>query len=175
MENLRNILSEQVAAWARMGLPALLERFVLKHGVEFQGDLRPKGVRKQAMKQCFRNAAQLVWEESMEYYEGYAMGSDIAFPFLHAWNVRKGKVIDTTLKDPTKYQYLGLRFTARQLIGEQVKHNVYGMLDIGMINLDLLRSIDNELVEEALASRSIRPERQSPSAGTRSSEMGKIV
>ena len=175
MQSLRNILSEQVAAWARFGFPALLERFVLKHGVEFQGQPRPKGVRKQAMKQCFRNAAQLVWEESMEYYEGYAMGSDIAFPFLHAWNVRKGKVIDTTLKDPTKYQYLGLRFTARQLIGEQVKHNVYGMLDIGMINLDLLRSIDNDLVEEALAVRPLRSKRQGASAGTRSSEMGKIV
>ena len=174
--NLRGVLSEQVAAWARFGFPALLERFVLKHGVEFQGQPRPKGVRKQAMKQCFRNAAHMMWVEGpMEYYEGYAMGSDIAFPFLHAWNVREGKVIDTTLKDPTKYQYLGMQFTARQLGIEQIKHQVYGMLDIGMINLDLLRSIDNDLVEEALASRSIRPERQSPSAGAGPSEMGKIV
>jgi hypothetical protein len=156
--SLRDYMQQLVEQCAVAGLPAILERFVLKHGTAFEGARRPKGVRKRAMKMCFRNSANITLDARLgsDYYEGFAMHREMMFPFLHAWNVRDGKVIDTTLRDPEQYQYLGLRFTLRQLISVLAETQVYGLLDPGMINIKLLRSIDDGLVEEAMAVRRIR-------------------
>ena len=161
-----------------MNHPALLERFVLKHGVEFRGVKRPKGVRKRKMKECFKNSTYGLWEKyEWDYYEGYAMNKRIAFPFLHAWNVKDGVLIDTTLVDPEEYEYIGVKFTQEQIWKEQLKTGVYGMLDIGMINLELLRSIDNELVEEGLRihrNRGVHLGGEGPSTGTGHTDLGSV-
>jgi hypothetical protein len=103
------------------------------------------------MKQCFKNSTTGMWDGwELEYYEGYAFHTEIQFAFMHAWNVKDGKVIDLTLKNPEEYEYYGVKFTPEQIWKEQLKHGVYGMLDIGPINVDLIRSIDEGLVEEAL-------------------------
>lgn len=170
---LRIILQNTVDGWERVGYPALLERFILKYGEEFRGSKRPKGVRKWAMKECFRNTShRLLRVPHSDYYEGYAMSDEFQFPFLHAWNIEEGRVVDLTLKDPEKYQYLGMKFSEKVLWHEQVKHGVYGILDPGMINLDLLRSIDNDLVEKALGHVHSRRKEADPRTG--SEEMGPV-
>ena len=93
-----------------------------------------------------------MWDmHGIEYYEGYVIHKQLPLPILHAWNVKDGRVIDTTLKNPEEYEYMGIRFDEKTIMREQLKHEVYGLLDVGMINLELLREIDNELVEEGLA------------------------
>jgi hypothetical protein len=150
---LESMLSHEVKAWAHLGLPALLQRFVLKHGSVFTGSKRPKGIKRRTQKQCFRNSCAMLLNHprQYQYYEGYAMSTRIAFPFLHAWNVRDGQVVDVTLKNPEEYEYMGVNFTERQVWQEQIKTGVYGLLETGFINVELLREIDNDLVEEALA------------------------
>ena len=148
---LREMLESQMQAWEQIGHPCLIEAFVLKYGTEFRGEKRPKGIRKRKMKECFANSSRMLTDHhGLTYYEGYALSDKFAFPFLHAWNVKDGKVIDTTLPDPENYQYIGIAFTEAELWHEQIKHGVYSMFDIGPINLELLRIMDNDLVEERL-------------------------
>lgn len=151
-EKLQETLQRLVDGYQTVGMPALIERLILKHGTLFEGKkwVPIRGVRRMAPKQCFRNATYGVWDHGFEYWEGYAMGRDIQFPFLHAWNVHEGRVIDLTLREPEKYVYMGMQFTDKQIVREQMKHEVFGMLDIGIVNIDFLRELDNNLVEEAL-------------------------
>lgn len=144
-------LLQDVRAWTSMGMPALLQRFVLKHGKTFSGRTLPRRYRRGPIKECFRNSAVALQKYSeLEYYEGYAMSRKFQFPFLHAWNVADGKVVELTLRNPVDYEYYGVYFTRQQIWTQQAKTMVYGMLDIGVINIPLLRLIDNELVNEAL-------------------------
>jgi hypothetical protein len=147
-------LENQVTDWALAGFPALLERFCLRHGQYFQGVKRPKGVRKMQAKMCFRNSTRGLHENDMKYFEGYAMHREIEFPFLHAWNVKGGKVVDLTLPEPEKYEYIGLDLT-KYVNSELLKNQVYGLLDPGVINLELLRKIDGRLVDEGLSVRAV--------------------
>lgn len=56
-------------------------------------------------KACFYNAQQLTVfsKGEFEYYEGYAINGLIGIPFEHAWNVKDGKVIDTSWEDGKEY------------------------------------------------------------------------
>ena len=151
--SLVHCLEQEVQVYAGIGYPALLQRFVLKHGQSFTGSKRPKGIRRSTPKACFRNAALLTFAGKGDYYEGYVVCNQLPLPILHAWVVKDEQVIDTTLKDPQVYEYLGIKFSEEQLQIELLRNKVYGLLDIGMINRTLLRTIDNPLVEEALGVR----------------------
>lgn len=145
---LKEHLEAQIAAWQFIGHPAILERFCVKHGTAFVGSKLPRGVKRGAMKECFANSARVVPE--YEYWEGFAMSPDLPLAFLHAWNVRGGKVVDRTLREPEKYHYLGMRFPPETLWKYQLKTNVFGLLDIGWIKVPLLREIDNDLVDQCV-------------------------
>ena len=56
-------------------------------------------------KSCFCNAQQLTIysEGEYEYCEGYAISKVLGIPMEHAWNVKKGKIIDLTWDDGMEY------------------------------------------------------------------------
>ncbi len=88
--------------------------FIADFGEEFVGSQRPPDIRLRALGKCFVNAAGLMWKHEdnhggdLTYVEGFAYEPEIG-PFLHAWCVRGDLVVDPTLRDPEKYQYLGIR------------------------------------------------------------------
>ena len=67
---MRDHLTTQVAAWERIGHPALLERFILRNGKTFTP--RARIGRKRMANQCFMNAAQHVMRARGQYEIGRA-------------------------------------------------------------------------------------------------------
>ncbi len=72
---------------------------------------RPDDVPKMRDKECFKNAAQLAFENSKyTYVEGFANSGIIPFPMAHAWCVDdKGRTVDPTWKTPGE-AYIGIPF-----------------------------------------------------------------
>lgn len=156
---IRDQLQQEADARRRIGHPALIQEFVLKHGREFAGAKRPKGIRCGTAHECFRNAANYATDHGGDYYEGYAAASNIGFAFLHAWIVEDGAVIELTLKKPEEYDYLGVNFDTATLTGQICENGVYGLLSLGdMINTALLRKLDNALVDSLLADAKLQRE-----------------
>jgi hypothetical protein len=121
---------------------ASIEAFVLRNAqVARDGQPRPKGVRKGRPKQCFYNATNLVLGcPGLVYVEGYYACKTLGIPLLHAWAVdAAGNIIDPTPADPSIYSYLGVRFPRRLLADELLKNRVYGLLDTGLPNRDLMQ------------------------------------
>lgn len=49
------------------------------------------------VKECYRNSLLLALTcDDIEYVEGYYVFDEFSLPFEHAWNIKNGKVIDTT-------------------------------------------------------------------------------
>jgi len=125
-----------------------LERFILECGEDYIPAKRPKGVRKQADKMCFRNATQLALSNrDLEYVEGFAVNADIGFPLMHAWCVDKAdKVIDVTWRKPEGSMYRGVIIPRYTLLIQLVKNNFYGLLDNGItINMDLIGELRSKM------------------------------
>lgn len=155
MGAVKTYLRSEIKAWAHVGHPALMQRFVAKHGKEFAGS--SFAGRRGTPKQCFRNAAHRAFSRSCRnprYFEGYAICRNIGFAFHHAWNVEAGKVVDVTLRNPEDYDYMGVEFSRRELAEQQLQSGVYGVLDTGRgVNIDLMRDVDLKLVDKALSVR----------------------
>jgi hypothetical protein len=85
--------------------------FILAHGQFYQGQKLSGRYRRRAPKACFYNARRLVLAaKRLVYCEGYAMGTQLPFPFEHAWAIDSaGRVIDPTLRGPQDYQFFGIR------------------------------------------------------------------
>ena len=116
MNDLHKILTNQAEQWAMLGAPALCERFIARNGQCFEGRKLPKGFRRGTPKACFQNATLLADRQRACDVEGYAMNPDLPFPFLHAWCINvAGQVVDVTLKEPEKYQYVGIVLTRKEL------------------------------------------------------------
>ena len=129
MNNIKHEIEDQIARWDRLGSPCLLDRFILRNGREGIAQARPRGMRKMADKQCFRNAAVSV-RMGFHYVEGYAM-APYALGMLvhHAWlEEDDGRVIDLTWKRPEDCQYFGVRFDQEELSEELLRTRVYGLL-----------------------------------------------
>lgn len=110
------------------GYDARVERFVADFGEEFAGSKRPIGLRKGKAKLCFYHAADLAGgDDRYEYVEGYARGKG-PLPFLHAWCLFEGRVVDRTLKDPENHEYIGVRIPTRLLNDILAKQKRYGVL-----------------------------------------------
>lgn len=61
---------------------------------EIAGSLK---ITKPEVKQCFMNSQKMsIYNSDIEYWEGYWITEDLDIPVHHAWNVHKGKLIDTT-------------------------------------------------------------------------------
>lgn len=142
---LRQMLEQHVEAWGQLAAlaprgmagPGMLESFILKNatvaGRGHYGRL-PSGVLRGKAKECFQNAATQADEIGIyTYCEGFAVSTASApLPFLHAWLVDKqDSIIDPTLKDPSHYEYLGIRVPHELLWAELGRTGVYGLLDPG--------------------------------------------
>lgn len=119
--------------------PAGMYDFLLAHAREWDGHARPLDIPLGRMKECFKNAAQLImrdWDDALTYCEGYADTG--VFPVHHAWVVDgEGRVIDTTWRERGRYgheapasdwRYFGVPFTRHGLY-EALAHGTYGVLD----------------------------------------------
>lgn len=159
MSALREHLQARCAALTEIGYPSLMDRFILERGVDFTGSPLPKGWRRALPKQCFANAGRIVIHNSrttLIYHEGYVIGERLPIPIHHAWIVDEhGRVIDTTLREPEKHEYLGVPFRREIVLRELNRHRIFGLLDRGVkINVELIYEMAPELravVEKIMA------------------------
>jgi hypothetical protein len=132
VNNITTFLQMQVDAFGRD--QAKLAAFVLDHGQAFEADERTYQGRKRAAKQCFANAAMLVFKDpSLTYVEGYV---ETVIPILHAWARRPdGGIIDPTLRlegvdgQPRLIRgYWGVPFATPYVRASLIRNEVYGLL-----------------------------------------------
>lgn len=147
---LTEILEKHSSSWLQLGHPAPLENFILKHA-----DVKSTGAVSHAEtgtpKECFANAGRIAMQdERYEYVEGYILLPDLQFPIHHAWlwDSENLECVDPTLADPSKYEYLGVRFTHERLVEELMRSRVWGLFDQGRgINLELMEALEQELAQ----------------------------
>lgn len=157
MSLIKERLEADVDAWAKVGHPALIERFVLRHGevmkpIAYRDSLYPQG-------QCFMNATHYVdLHKHAEYVEGYAIRPSVGITVLHAWaKTKSGNAVDPTWNDSLQCEYMGIVIdrTAHRKIMR--KTGVYGVLDHGRgVNTDFIFSVDpglREIVETIRGAR----------------------
>lgn len=152
MSNLRDYLQQMATNWARLGAPALMERFIVRNGDEYEGRRLPKGYKRGTPKECYSNAARLVFDKpGLRYVEGYVWRNDLPLAIQHAWCIdAKGRVIDVTLKDPERCQYMGIACIRGELWEELQKTGYFGLLDSGFgLNTDWMFKIDPDLKDIA--------------------------
>jgi hypothetical protein len=129
--------------WRQLGAGAwLLYDFVLAHGKAYQGQLLPRRYAKRAPKACFYNSRQLVLgSRTLTHCQGYAMGKNLPIPFEHAWALDpRGRVIETTLSDPSGYEYYGITLERSWLRREW---RYMGVLtdEMGIPRIEVLRAV----------------------------------
>jgi len=143
-------MNEELIKWLKHTSDAFeppmcpLHRFILECGKDYIPAKRPKGMRKQEDKMCFRNASNLViGNPKLEYVEGFAIGARIGWPTHHAWCVDEADhVVDVTWLDPELCQYRGVVIPKKRLIRLLVEQEYYGVLDNGIsINMDLIEEL----------------------------------
>lgn len=105
---------------------------VLAHGTLWSADEKTFRGRRMTIKQCFKNAANMVIQNNnLVYCEGYAYASDLPIAVEHAWVLQDGNVIDPTLRPRpgVNYVYYGIQIKYDYLAKQLVKNRVYGILD----------------------------------------------
>lgn len=123
----------------------LLENFVLRNGQEFK---RTEHVLKVGpVKECFSNATHFILNQNLGspylYCEGYAVRPSIGMLIHHAWVVdNNGNAYDLTWRNNEQCYYYGVTFDAETLEEQILANGVYGLLDTGMLNVDLMQRID---------------------------------
>lgn len=139
-------IKQEVNSWSALGVPALMQQFVLRNGTAYQPTSRLGS--KLPSKACFENAAKLALDGVGTYVEGYAFGPRLPLVIHHAWVEIDDRAMDPTWEDPMSCQYFGVAFNTEFLREELLRNRVYGLLDIGGgINLDLFLKIDPDFKE----------------------------
>ncbi len=107
-----------------------MEKFILEFGQYFPGGPLPPGIRRGHPKECYANAAALALKDDSEllYAEGYAYNNELQWPFVHAWCVVDGRVVDNTLHHPEDFDYLGILIPKKMLIENERETGTYGVL-----------------------------------------------
>ncbi len=102
------------------------EAFVLCHGQFYTPGPRPSSIKKETNRQCFKNAADLVFRHpELTYVEGWGFNM---IPIHHAWCVTsEGKVVDPTWKEPESCIYFGVAFPGNILTAILLQSEVYGV------------------------------------------------
>lgn len=109
-----------------------MDGFVLKNGINFEPAPLPKGIRPGVVKECYRNAANLVLGNPRRfiYCEGYALG---VIPVMHAWAIDCDcNVVDSTwVKEPCSLgtEYFGVAIKREYLMSMMRKTETYGVID----------------------------------------------
>ena len=115
------------------------EGFVLEYGQEWPVAPPVPRLRRGAMGECFKNAAQLASRQrGYTYCEGYAMRM---IPMLHAWCLdEQSRVVDPTWADNEETVYFGVPFRLDYVLVRQVRTNSYvSMIDNYVEGHPLLR------------------------------------
>lgn len=116
MRSEEKTIREWLSACMNPRAECMAEEIVSDHGSAFKGVKLPRGFRRMAAKQCFRNSFILASTERGEYCEDFAVTSG-SMPFHHAWvSIDDSKAIDVTLPNPHEYSYLGIQFSPTSLL-----------------------------------------------------------
>lgn len=147
--SLREYLTAEAANWEFTGMPALMQRFVLRNGKEYQPVKRIG--RKGAPKECFSNATNVVLckpvADGWRYVEGFALHREHPLmAFHHAWVTTNGDdAMDPTL-DADEYWYHGIAFDKPTVVEHIERTGYCGLLDTGFgLNVKLMFDMDPEL------------------------------
>lgn len=163
-------LQNTVSAWEQLGLPALMERFILRNGKvmkpqEFREPLYPA-------KACFMNATHYVdLHKYAEYVEGFAIRASLGIAMHHAWaQSRDGRAIDPTWNDSMECEYMGVVIDPKTHRKWMRKTNVYGVIDYGLgVNTEFIFSVDPEL--KGIVEAIVRSPRLAEAAALNSGEV----
>jgi hypothetical protein len=118
-----------------------LAEAVLRHGRPYIGVPRPKGWRRHAQRQCFRNAAIVCFKKQCTYVEGFAIGRIDGLLIHHAWVTNDGMhAIDPTWDDAPTSAYFGIAFSTKVVGQALTQRRTWGLLD----------PLDDKLLESTL-------------------------
>lgn len=155
----REELERYVSMLKQLEVPALVERFVLRNGEEFNPPSYPSPQRMGFKPQmCFKNAYMVASSDPEEYtyVEGFALTKELygKMPITtihHAWCVdRWDKIIDPTWNSRGA-AYFGVRFSLDRVYKELSKNKVFGLLiTTEMINIRMLFEVDPDLQKVVL-------------------------
>ena len=137
---IETVLQNEIDTWARIGHPALMQKFVAERGRKFESVKLAKKLGKPKL--CYMNAYKYAVKHDLEYVEGFLMLPNIPFLIQHAWCTEKGSdvVIETTIKNVEGHEYYGIEFDIFTVEQEMMRNRVYGLLDTGCgINIDLMK------------------------------------
>lgn len=135
MTSLRDYLTQTSDNWASIGIPALMERFVLRNGREFKGRPLPRSYKRGTPKECFSNAIHLVHETAprLTYVEGYVLRENLPILIHHAWAIdSRNRVVDVTLENAdATCAYMGVVIPWNEVWRVVKRTKVYGVFDTG--------------------------------------------
>lgn len=137
-------IDSQISGWGRLGHPALMERFVLKHGIDM-ASYADHPYEMGAAKECFSNAGQMaLWDDDLTYCEGFAVRPKLGMLIHHGWLMDSdGRAIDVTWRETGDCLYYGIAFETSVLRAEIKRTGYWGLLDSGEgINIDFYRQFD---------------------------------
>lgn len=126
-EELKNCL----AMVDRVSSRSSIESYVLKNGQFYNPVSKPKNIKFGKVRECFSNAAHLVWDNPDEYtyVEGYAFPDFMNIPIHHAWVVDKdNNVIDNTWRTIGR-AYFGVPIKSEDLNRVLLDSGTFGVLD----------------------------------------------
>lgn len=109
-----------------------MEEYILREGRPMEVGVWPKWMKRGRLKECYRNAFNLMLHFGYTYCEGYAVSM---IPTMHAWCLDKdGKVIDPTWRDKGKWgrqgkEYYGITFDCAQVVEITTRRRCYGLID----------------------------------------------
>ena len=145
-DNLQDGIQQEIDAWAALGHPALLQRFVLRNGKAYAW--RPRIGPKLPAKLCFQNAALLALKGMGTYVEGLALRPGMGIIIHHAWLDVDGEAMDPTWEAAEDNQYFGVGIPTPMLQEELLRNGTYGLFDLGTrLNLELMLKIDPDLAQ----------------------------
>lgn len=138
-------IASQIENWARIGHPAMIERFVLKHG----RDMTPYPDHPYEMgeaKECFYNAGMMAASgvTDLTYVEGFAVRPKLGLLIQHGWLMdTDGRAVDVTWKDTADCHYFGIPFDKKAMWAECKRTGYWGLLDSGRgVNVDFFLQFD---------------------------------
>ena len=156
MDDLREMLDLMIEATKGRKLPecfkySSLQDFVLQNGREFDPIDKPSSIKRGIIKECYKNAFEIVQDRpDLTYCEGYA-DSYLGLPILHAWVATdEGEAIEVTW--PTKgASYIGVPFDFEFVRRTIVNKETWGVLDNWMDGFPLLCGTELDFLREDYA------------------------
>jgi hypothetical protein len=146
---LSTMISQMAKLTRHLGYLQVIHELVLRKGISFvQAE---KNIKKGPRHQCFASSAKLaIANADYTYVEGFTSGPNFPLPIHHAWVVDKNdRVLETTIKNHTDYQYIGVKIPTDKMIKELLRNETYGLFDTRLgYNIDFIKELDPELINE---------------------------